>query len=177
MSSYPVSQTLNKAINISDAGIGTTATGTSASLDQLGDHHYPPQPLPAQAAQEAPNFVDGSGPIFSMYSEMAEEEDKKMAEGWKADADGILIFVSCHRRCCRHQLNSHRPVCSLLLWRRCSRYLSRTFDQTHRTPPTFTSRVSIRPLSTQIVQTFPFLFPHPRSLLRTMQSGSTRFGS
>ena len=28
-----------------------------------------------------------------MYMEMASEEDKKMAEGWKADADGILIFV------------------------------------------------------------------------------------
>ncbi len=29
-----------------------------------------------------------------MYLEMAGEEDKKMAEDWKADADGILIFVS-----------------------------------------------------------------------------------
>ena len=28
-----------------------------------------------------------------MYLDMAEEEDKKMAESWKADADGILIFV------------------------------------------------------------------------------------
>ena len=28
-----------------------------------------------------------------MYSEMATEEDKKMVEDWKADADGILIFV------------------------------------------------------------------------------------
>ena len=28
-----------------------------------------------------------------MYMEMAEEEDKKLAESWKADADGILIFV------------------------------------------------------------------------------------
>lgn len=28
-----------------------------------------------------------------MYLEFAREEDKKMAEGWKADADGILIFV------------------------------------------------------------------------------------
>ena len=27
---------------------------------------------------------------------MAEEEDKKMTESWKADADGILIFVSPH---------------------------------------------------------------------------------
>ena len=31
-----------------------------------------------------------------MYYEMATEEDKKMVEDWKADADGILIFV---RRC------------------------------------------------------------------------------
>ncbi|KAF8259905.1 hypothetical protein EI94DRAFT_1444907, partial [Lactarius quietus] len=43
--------------------------------------------------QEEANFIDGSGPIFSMYMEMATEEDKKMAEGWKADADGILIFT------------------------------------------------------------------------------------
>ena len=28
-----------------------------------------------------------------MYMEMAEEEDKKMAESWKADAEGILVFV------------------------------------------------------------------------------------
>ena len=28
-----------------------------------------------------------------MYLEMAEEEDKKMAESWKADAEGILVFV------------------------------------------------------------------------------------
>ena len=28
-----------------------------------------------------------------MYLEMATEEDKKMVESWKADADGILIFV------------------------------------------------------------------------------------
>ncbi|KAH8980611.1 hypothetical protein EDB92DRAFT_1783058, partial [Lactarius akahatsu] len=32
--------------------------------------------------------------IFSMYLEMASEEDKKMVENWKADADGILIFCA-----------------------------------------------------------------------------------
>ncbi|KAF8259824.1 hypothetical protein EI94DRAFT_1531318, partial [Lactarius quietus] len=31
--------------------------------------------------------------IFSMYLELAKEEDEKMAENWKADADGILIFT------------------------------------------------------------------------------------
>ena len=39
------------------------------------------------------DFVDSSGPIFAMYMEMAEEEDKKLAESWKADAEGILVFV------------------------------------------------------------------------------------
>ena len=29
-----------------------------------------------------------------MYVKMTDEEDNKMAERWKADADGILIFVS-----------------------------------------------------------------------------------
>ncbi|KAH9021516.1 hypothetical protein EDB85DRAFT_2278440 [Lactarius pseudohatsudake] len=57
-----------------------------------GDQH----PYPSAQTQELrgmSNFVDGSGPIFSMYLEMATEEDKKMVEGWKADADGILIFT------------------------------------------------------------------------------------
>ena len=31
-----------------------------------------------------------------MYLEMTEEEDKKMAESWKADAEGILVFVRLH---------------------------------------------------------------------------------
>ena len=39
------------------------------------------------------DFVDGSGPIFSMYLTMAEEEDKTMTESWKADAEGTLVFV------------------------------------------------------------------------------------
>ncbi|KAH9011965.1 hypothetical protein EDB83DRAFT_348331 [Lactarius deliciosus] len=58
-----------------------------------GDHPYPPQSAPTQEPRGMSNFVDGSGPIFSMYLEMATEEDKKMVEGWKADADGILIFT------------------------------------------------------------------------------------
>ena len=60
----------------------------------VGGHHYPPQMAQNQAsAPRVSHFIDGSGPIFSMYLGMAEEEDKKMAESWKADADGILIFV------------------------------------------------------------------------------------
>ena len=54
-----------------------------------------------------------------MYLEMATEEDKKMAENWKADADGILIFVRPYGLIrCFTRLSAHRLVCSLLPSRR-----------------------------------------------------------
>ena len=62
----------------------------------IGDGQDSPHSVPDQASHEVPDYVDGSGLIFSMYLERAEEEDKKMAENWKADADGILIFVRLH---------------------------------------------------------------------------------
>ncbi|KAI0259012.1 hypothetical protein BC834DRAFT_962751, partial [Gloeopeniophorella convolvens] len=40
-----------------------------------------------------PSVSDPSGPIFSMYLERAEEEDRRMVENWKGDADGILVFT------------------------------------------------------------------------------------
>lgn len=39
-------------------------------------------------------FTDGSEGLFSIYLDRTEDEDEKMAERWKADADGILVFVS-----------------------------------------------------------------------------------
>jgi hypothetical protein len=61
----------------------------------LGNEQYLPQGARNQASQPEgqSDFIDGSGPIFSMYMEMAEGEDKKMTESWKADADSILVFV------------------------------------------------------------------------------------
>ncbi|KAF8258903.1 hypothetical protein EI94DRAFT_1070312 [Lactarius quietus] len=80
----PMSQTPPAYVN-TDADRGPGA----------GDHKYPAaqSAQTTQAPQGISNFVDGSGPIFSMYLDMAAEEDKKMAESWKADADGILIFT------------------------------------------------------------------------------------
>ena len=50
-----------------------------------------------------------------MYLEMASEEDKKMAENWKDDADGILIFVRRDLRFLTFfTLNGHRLVYSPL---------------------------------------------------------------
>jgi len=66
----------------------------SNSVPNTGDHQHLPQSAQNQAsAHGGSTFIDGSGPIFSMYLERAKEEDEKMAENWKADADGILIFT------------------------------------------------------------------------------------
>ena len=84
-------------INISEANIGS-GTPTSLYLHHShplppGDGQYPPRPAQNQPPKIETGFIDSSGPIFSMYLGMAEEEDEKMAESWKADAEGILVFV------------------------------------------------------------------------------------
>jgi hypothetical protein len=53
-----------------------------------------PRLPPPLAPQEYPHLDDSSRTIFSMYSEISEEEDKNMTERWQKDAKGILIFVS-----------------------------------------------------------------------------------
>jgi hypothetical protein len=67
-----------------------------------GGQHQQTQPHPPSNPQPAPNqqplqaesiFGDSSGPLFSMYSKAAEEEDNRMVDRWQKDADGILIFV------------------------------------------------------------------------------------
>ena len=46
-----------------------------------------------RTSQPEAGFSDGSGALFSIYLKTAEEEDKKMTDRWKGDADGILVFV------------------------------------------------------------------------------------
>lgn len=45
------------------------------------------------AAHAGDTYSDSSGALFSMYLSRAENYDKEIAESWKADADGILIFT------------------------------------------------------------------------------------
>ena len=59
-----------------------------------GGKHDDPQSTSDQRQKGEFTFGDSSGPLFSMYSKAAEDEDNNMVEGWKKDAEGILIFVS-----------------------------------------------------------------------------------
>ena len=45
-----------------------------------GNYQDPHQSAQNKGIQREPDFICGSGPIFSMYMEMVSEEDKKMAE-------------------------------------------------------------------------------------------------
>src|SRR6266851_8961964 len=67
-------------------------------------------PLPASTGdpQAEPSYTDGSGALFSMYLDRAEEEDQKAVERWKGDADGILVFVRCRGK----RYSSPRPYCT-----------------------------------------------------------------
>lgn len=61
--------------------------------DFFYDVENPPLPASGGESQAESNYTDGSGALFSMYLNRAEEEDTKAAERWKGDADGILVFV------------------------------------------------------------------------------------
>jgi hypothetical protein len=54
--------------------------------------------MPSRSPQSEAVYSDASGALFSIYLQTADEEDRKMAESWKGDADGILVFV-CRRNC------------------------------------------------------------------------------
>lgn len=147
-----------------------------------GDDYYSPnQP---QAPQGETGFTDGSGPLFSMYLERAREKDEKMADRWKADADGILVFVSEHSgmplfACCQLKI-IYRPVCFLPQLRHLSESLSRTLGQTLKTPPRSILPISIRysPILTgPTSSSLPHYPLHPNSLRLRPLSGSTLSGS
>ncbi|KAI9443499.1 hypothetical protein H4582DRAFT_1200333 [Lactarius indigo] len=43
--------------------------------------------------QNEPKLIDSSASLFSMYNGRAKEHDEKMADSWKGDAEGILVFT------------------------------------------------------------------------------------
>ena len=66
----------------------------------LGVHRGWPRFASNQPSQAESNFGDGSGPLFTIYSKIAEKDDNKRVERWQRDALGILIFVSHHFAFC-----------------------------------------------------------------------------
>ena len=65
----------------------------TGSHDVFYDFENVPLPAPGGESQAESSYTDGSGALFSMYLDRAEEEDRRVAERWKGDADGILVFV------------------------------------------------------------------------------------
>ena len=105
-----MSQSLHEGIEMAEnSGVGTK-TSTNPALQSYTTTEAPlasltprpgitPQPGQNDPPKGEPEYVDGSGPLFSMYLKLAGEQDKDLAENWKGDADGILTFVSRHSTC------------------------------------------------------------------------------
>jgi hypothetical protein len=77
--------------------VSLTTTASSPHVSAVDDNRYPPNV--AQAQQEPGQLGEsdlpgGSESLFSMYLDKAEDDDRKTAEGWIRDADGVLAFVS-----------------------------------------------------------------------------------
>ncbi|KAF8267419.1 hypothetical protein EI94DRAFT_1786428 [Lactarius quietus] len=76
-----------------EAGVNLQADVEGGNGD-TDNRSYPPQHAQNDGEIEREStFVDGSDHFFTMYTEMAGEDDKKMAERWQKDADGILVFT------------------------------------------------------------------------------------
>ncbi|KAH9023434.1 hypothetical protein EDB85DRAFT_2151125 [Lactarius pseudohatsudake] len=60
-------------------------TGASQYLPLLTQDLNPP-------SRAMSDFADGSDALFSMYNEMAAERDRKLAENWREDANGIMLL-------------------------------------------------------------------------------------
>jgi hypothetical protein len=142
---------------------------------------YPPsdQHQPSQGGSE---FADGADPLFSMYLERAEEYDQKMTDRWKADADGILVFVStCFLRTPTYarQLEIYRPGCFLPQLPHLLESPFRISSQTLRISPPSISRTSIK-CSRMSTRPAPLPLPYhpfrPRSPQALPLSGSTLSG-
>ncbi|KAI9440628.1 hypothetical protein H4582DRAFT_2212061 [Lactarius indigo] len=57
-----------------------------------------------------PKLADSSDSLFSMYNERAKVHDEKMAESWKGDAEGILVFTGLFSAAVAQLLPSISPT-------------------------------------------------------------------
>ena len=184
-----IPESLSLGIRSSFATQLCLATLTHSSYTETGAHrrHPPPRQFLNEEVQQDSNTVDGSWPLFNMYLAMAREEDKIMAESWKADADGILIFVSLLYPVVAFHVDSdiRRRACSLLQLRRCSRCQSKTSGpgKARKIPKCSISRAPTSPLlSKSVVGHMSLTLPHHpnyplRCLLQGTPSWSTHSGS
>ena len=143
-----------------------------------------PSSVPSGEPQAESSYTDGSGALFSMYLDRAEEEDRRVVERWKGDADGILVFV---RLGCRPETTMliadthYRRVCSQP---RSPAFLSeptKHSSPTHKQPRHSISQTYTRflPLTMGRKRLFPsHLLPIHQLLNRpSLPSGSTPSGS
>lgn len=80
--------------------------------------------------QKEPKPIDSSTPLFSIYNERSKEHDQKMAESWKGDAEGILVFTGLFSAAVAQLLGSSLQNLQLNSQDASSFYLARIYQLT-----------------------------------------------
>ena len=79
---------------MSDVEKGTRPALLSQSVNVTATPgHVRPDVLPINVQSSAPSWTHPADKFWSTYLEDAEKQDHALAESWKGDTDGILIFV------------------------------------------------------------------------------------
>jgi hypothetical protein len=127
-----MSQPTNRVVNVEDNARERVETSTSRSspghfLFLTSFLSWPtdrdtnvPQSAQRQPSRDQSYFSDGSGPLFNMYVERAEKEDKDLADRWQKDAEGLLIFVRLHISLCTVSVAIMKFIDRIILCCSCS---------------------------------------------------------
>ena len=150
-------------------------------------HLYQPPPPPNQSVHEETKFYDSSGPLFTLYSRITEEEDNTMVQRWQKDAEGVIIFVRQRFPANAPPLRTHWMVdstaFSLLSSPSLSSYPSKTSGPSRKTFLRSISGTSLNDLPIPTFLALPTLLrcrlwsDLRRSPHRDLRSGSTHSGS
>ncbi len=125
---------IEKYMKSTNKGEGFDVRVSDSIIDEQNDQW----PLGLIQPEKWENVGDSLDPLFTIYLNFAEEEDKNMSECWKKDADSIIIFICLEVDFMYlwgliKELN--RLVYSLLSLLHSSLYQSKTFDQILRIDP------------------------------------------
>ena len=94
----------------------TTAHAATSNRNRVAPRMAAEERLPAgmlnmyeEVVDSQVSYTDSSSALFALYLSHADKHDKDQTDSWKADADGILVFVrSLHLR--HHERGTDEPA-------------------------------------------------------------------
>ncbi|KAI0246777.1 hypothetical protein BJV78DRAFT_114536 [Lactifluus subvellereus] len=112
---------------------------------------------PTRGPSRGDTYSDTSGKLWSVYLTEADKKDKALAENWKGDTEGILIFTGLFASTVAafiiesyKRLSSDSSAATILLLNQISQQLAALSNGTQISPPSLYNDSSFRPTSSAI---------------------------